>query len=180
MADDYVFVGPYLTMSIGGLTDTVRPAFEVLQKDLEAAGNTAAQAGAKEGAKYAKQNHRFKNRSGELEGSIGWRALVKHGTEPRSEFFATAEHALYIEAGTKPHPIDPKTGNPTGMMWWNDPWPDGILVHAVHVNHPGTWGSNGPPDHFMDRASVPALAETERVLEAGVDAACVRADRALR
>ena len=165
-----------LTMTIEGLDTSVLPAFTTLQLDLENAGAKASQAGAKAGAAYAKQNHKFKNRSGTLEASIGWKKLVDRGTNPASEFFATAEWALFVDEGTKAHPIDPKPGNATGMMWWNDPHPDGPLVHATHVNHPGTWG-NSQPDRFMARASGAAEVVTEQVLEVEVAAACARADR---
>ena len=161
-----------LTLTIDGLDTSVLPAFTALQADLEAAGNTAAQAGAKRGAEHAKQNHRFKNRTGTLEASIGWRKLVEQGTHPSSEFFTGADYAHFFPDGTKPHSIDPRPGNPTGAMWWNDPYPDGELVHAVHVNHPGT-----APDPYMYQATYAAEAETERVLEREVAVACAKADR---
>ena len=164
-----------LTMTIEGVETTVLSGLTLLQLDLEAAGNTAAQAGAKAGAEYARQHHKFKTRSGKLESSIGWRALVKDGPSPLSEFFADAAHALYVEEDTKPHPIDPKPGNRTGMMWWNDPWPDGPLVHATHVNHPGTTG-----EHFMATAARAADATTQVILEVGVDVACAKASHFLR
>jgi hypothetical protein len=164
-----------LTLTIEGLVENVLPAFALLQLDLEKGASEAANAGAKVGAEHAKTNHRFKNKTGKLESSIGWRSLVVRGTNPSAEFFADTPYANIVAKGSKPHPIDPKPGNPTGLLWWNDPWPDGDLVHAHHVDHPGT-----APDPFMDDAAKAAEAETELVLEAHTKVACARADRALR
>ncbi len=170
MAEDYKFVGPYLTMSIEGLHDTVLPGLTILQLDVEAAGNKAVKAGAKKGAEHAKANHKFKNQSGKLESTIGWRALVTTGANPMAEFFADAPYANLVNDGSKPHPIDPRPGNRTGMLWWNDPKPDGPLVGRIHVDHPGFKG-----DPFMTQAKYAAEDETQRVLEEEVDLACAKA-----
>lgn len=70
----------------------------------------------------------FKSRTGQLEDSISWRPL--HGA--RAEVFANAEHAPFVEFGTKPHTIIPRHRKalkiPTGT---------GYILRRK-VNHPGS------------------------------------------
>jgi len=76
----------------------------------------------------AKGTTRFEDHTGALRKSIGF---VMAG-DYAGQFKATAPHALFVEAGTKPHPIVPVRASRLRFMV------RGQWVTARRVEHPGT------------------------------------------
>ena len=102
------------------------------------------------GANTARSDHRFKNRTGELERSIGWRIVRETERGGEGEFFANAEHASFVDGGTRPHEIRPRRA-PALRFQIN-----GVWISTQLVRHPGT-----RPEGFMGNA----LIEAERQME---------------
>jgi len=91
---------------------------------------------------YIQQGRAFTNRTGHLGQSIGWRPT---GNES-AEVYANAGYAAYVEFGTRPHVIRPKSGRKALKI----PVAGGggyILRRAV--NHPG---SKPYPFFYVDQS----------------------------
>lgn len=83
-------------------------------------------------AEYARENHRFTSRSGNLERAVDTR-FSNHGLV--GTVFLNKNRAPYgpfVHEGTPPHEIVPKTRKALRWVGGND------FVFAKHVNHPGT------------------------------------------
>lgn len=76
-----------------------------------------------------KSGRSFTPRTGQLEQSINWR-----GTDDGAVVYAEAEHAPFIEYGTRAHVIRPKPGR-KALRWFPA---GGGVAFAREVNHPGT------------------------------------------
>lgn len=83
-------------------------------------------------AEYARENHRFTSRSGNLERAVDTR-FSNHGLV--GTVFLNKNRAPYgpfVHAGTKPHTITPK--NRRALRWVSG----NRFIFAKQVNHPGT------------------------------------------
>ena len=99
-------------------------------------------------ARNARESSLFKNRSGETRGTI-----------QSNEFGAYGEvrmggAAVFLESGTKPHVILPKTGNLLRFVM------AGQVIFARKVNHPGT-----QPRPVMKNAAAAGGQALERGIE---------------
>lgn len=79
--------------------------------------------------KTIRSGRSFMPRTGQLEQSINWRP-----TERGALVFAGAEHAPYMEYGTRAHVIRPKPGR-KALRWFPA---GGGVAFGRKVNHPGT------------------------------------------
>jgi HK97 gp10 family phage protein len=79
----------------------------------------------------AEMEARVPVRSGNLRASLGVRVHAHSVTIGPDE--VKAPYAKYVEFGTKPHVIKPKT--PDGVLRWSN---GGQVFYAKKVNHPGT------------------------------------------
>lgn len=71
----------------------------------------------------------FTPRTGQLEQSVGWRPTGETSTR----VYAHAEHAPYVEHGTRPHVIRPRAGRKALRFFVG-----GKSLIRGEVNHPGT------------------------------------------
>ncbi len=129
--------------------------FHELPRQLEIYLGQAMRQGAEEAAGYARQNHGYTDRTGALTNSIGHDGPFGSfaGGDLRAEVSAGADHALYVEKGTKPHKIRPRFRSALR-------WPvEGGFMFAKEVNHPGT-----EPVLFLEHA----VEVTEKRLEAEI------------
>lgn len=97
---------------------------------------------AEDGADYARGNHSYTDRTGDLTGSIQWRPVSASAGQITTEIIAGGSKAPYariIEEGSKPHKI---RGNPLVFTAKS-----GDLVFCREVDHPGT-----RPYGFMGQA----------------------------
>ena len=155
----------YVTVTLGEDLDTVRGMFDEAQRELVAGSKVAVRRAVDVGEKAARSNHRFQNRTGELEASTKGRVTKETADGAEGVVEATAPHAVFVHDGTKPHEIRPRRKK--GALRWEGA--DGVRF-AQRVSHPGT-----SPDPFIDDAAPVVEAELER---AGEDA-CERAAQAL-
>lgn len=146
----------------------------------------AVSKGVEEGAQEARQNHPFKNRTGDLERSIvgrltGNRTSVgasRGNNVPRDsdesldggvdgaqfgEIVADMPYASFVENGTRPHLIVPKKGR---WLAWENPDAQGDWHFARRVNHPGS-----RPYPFMGPAYLKCERVMVREIELGVELA---------
>lgn len=105
---------------------------------------------------HAKATHKFKDRTGELRGSIirGQRSTWVHFIK------ATAKHAKFVEGGTKPHEIVARRRQSLRFVM------HGEVVFRKRVHHPGTKAT-----HFMDDAAT----EGARYLDWNLEPAIAKA-----
>ena len=82
---------------------------------------------------FNRATHEYIDRTGELTNSVHREGL---------SLVASAEHASWVEEGTKAHPIDPVNAR---VLHWVD---GGAHHFAHHVDHPG-----GKPYPFMQPAA---------------------------
>lgn len=120
---------------------------------------------ATEGASEARDRHRFKNQSGDLERSIqaivrGWSGDTFHAV-----IRASVPYASYVEEGTRPHLIEARRAQALRFIDAN-----GDLRFARIVRHPGTQALP-----FMGLAYLKA----ERVLIREIESAVADAGRRL-
>jgi len=108
------------------------------------------------GANVARSDHRFKNRTGKLEGSIGWRIVKETERGGSGEFYANAKYASFVDGGTRPHEIRPRRA-PALRFRVN-----GVWVTTQLVRHPGT-----RPEGFMGNALLAATREMELEIRKG-------------
>lgn len=80
-------------------------------------------------------------RSGELRDSIGHTPARAVGTQARTEVFARAKHAIYVELGSRPHEIRPRRAKALRFTIGTR------VVFAKRVWHPGT-----APTRFLSGA----------------------------
>lgn len=136
------------------VSDVMRAAAEADRQLSDDVRRSVAKA-CDEGADEARTIHRWKNRTGQLEGSIRSRVEVSTPGGAEGVIEATAPHASYLEEGTPPHVIEARHAD---MLHWVD---EGGEHHfRVRVNHPGT-----SPSPFMG----PAAQKAERVVEREVE-----------
>jgi hypothetical protein len=117
-----------------------------------------------EGAQEARTTHQYKDRTGALTASIEGNVLVSTPGAALGEIRARKRYASFVEEGTPPHEIRPRSGQ---ALRFNV---GGRTVFARSVNHPGT-----KADGFMGRA----YQKAERVIEARVDLGVARAKKIL-
>jgi hypothetical protein len=118
-----------------------------------------------EGAEEARRVHVYKDRSGELTGSIRGYVQVSTPGGAVGVIEATAKHASMVEAGTAPHEIRPRSSG--GALRFEV---GGQEVFRRVVYHPGT-----QPHPFMG----PAAQKAERVLQRDIEVGIQRASRIL-
>ncbi len=143
-----------------------RKGWAAMQHDLVDTARNSADEGAKAGAEYARNNHAWQNRTGNLQDSI--RAVTGIPTERggKAMFEAGAKYASFLEEGTRPHVIRPKNKKALAFYWENE----GIDFVGPYVNHPGT-----DPMPYMG----PAYLKAERVIIARILAGIPEAQRVL-
>lgn len=113
------------------------------------AAKAAAETYTEETLDWIRMGRSFTTRTGQLEQSIGWRPEGKGAV-----VYASAEHALYIEEGTRgPYPIRPRNRKALRI-----PVPGGGYLFRKLVNHPGI---QAKPFFFADFA-----AREERMMDA--------------
>lgn len=144
-----------ITVDTGELEDRALALGEECERLLSAGVVNGVRVAVESGAAYAKANHVWKSRTGELEGSTVGRMDVVTQNGAAGTIEATAKHASYMERGTPPHVIRPKEGEgfvgplPKGqsrrkkddigthraaLRWVQD----GQTRFAAVVHHPGT------------------------------------------
>lgn len=145
--------------------------------ELVDASKRAVLTGIMTGAGTARTQHRFKNRSGDLERSIGYRVIAETDRGARGEFFANASYASFVDAGTAPHMIYAKAArgfvgplprgqsrsrkaSASGRLTFR--LSDGTWVSTPVVRHPGT-----RPEGFMGNAVLACEREMELELRKG-------------
>jgi hypothetical protein len=111
---------------------------------------------------HAKATDTFKDRSGKLRSSIqrGQKSTWAHFVSAGS---GGAKYALWIEAGSKPHPIVARRAN---FLRYEQ---GGVVKFRKRVFHPGT-----KPARFMQSARNASEALAEQYLESGINAAIRR------
>ena len=126
------------------------PLLRAPGETLDRATRKAAKAGAEEYTElvldYIGAGRAFGRGTGQLEQSISWRP-VRDGV---AEVSANAEHAPFVEYGTKAHVIRPKAGRSALKI----PMPGGGYILRSKVNHPG---SKAYPFFYADRTHRKAL-----------------------
>lgn len=100
----------------------------VLERIAPMVANVAAEQWVEETLDWIASGRSFVSRTGQLEQSIGW---APSGTG--AEVYANAEHARYVEEGTKPHAIEPKARKALKVMM-----PGGGYILRKMVDHPGS------------------------------------------
>lgn len=145
---------------IADLTE-FRAAAARTQNELVRAAYDAARAGAEAGRDEAKRVGRFEDQSGRLRGTIAARHADLTEGGGVWEIVAPAPYALFVEGGTRPHPIVARTGPALSFYWKRE----GRWFHGRRVNHPGT-----RPYPFMG----PAYERAEAVAMARIEAAIAR------
>ena len=129
------------SIKINGLDDLIKDANRVgrdmPQKLRQAmiASTTGVQNAAKK-----KRPGSFKNQTGDLRRSISRRVEGAH----KGVVFTDMKYAPYVEFGTKPHVIRPKTKKMLAFRV------GGKMVFARKVNHPGTRAYNYMRDAFEE------------------------------
>lgn len=108
------------------------------------------------GATVARQDHRFKNRTGRLERSIGYRVISETERGAKGEFFADAPYASFVDGGTRPHDIRPRKKSALRFQV------GGKWIITKLVRHPGT-----RPEGFMGNALLAAQREMELEIRKG-------------
>lgn len=111
---------------------------------------------AKVAYRSAKETTLFKDRTGELRGTLD---IVDTGAYTK-RVIARAKHSVFVENGTKAHTILPKNG---GLLRFTI---GGRVVYARRVSHPGT---EARP--FMDNAAQAG----SQAMRVGFDEAVARA-----
>lgn len=100
-----------ITVDTGELEDQLRALGEECERLLSSGVVNGVRTAVESGASYAKANHVWKSRTGELEGSIAGRMDVVTQNGAAGTIEATAKHASYMERGTPAHVIRPKEGH---------------------------------------------------------------------
>lgn len=108
------------------------------------------------GANTARSDHRFVNRTGKLERSIGWRIVKETERGGEGQFYANAPYASFVDGGTRPHEIRPRRA--AALVFFVD----GQKVVTQLVRHPGT-----RPEGFMGNATLAAQREMELEIRKG-------------
>lgn len=85
-----------------------RHAVHRTQSQLHIVMHKGVRDASREGKNRAKQGGRFRNRTGELRGSIKVIKVQRRGKAVWGGYEATAEHASYLEHGTDEHDITPQ------------------------------------------------------------------------
>lgn len=124
------------------------------------------ESGCKEGAALARDSHKFKNRTGELEASIFGQLTGNGDNEQRGEIVAKAKYASFVEEGTRPHVIRGRNGGMLVFQW------QGRTIRVRSVNHPGT---KSLP--FMGQAYIKCEMVAMREIEIGIKQAQEALDR---
>lgn len=122
-----------------------------------AACKQAARVGCEVAERVAKTEHRFVNRTGALEASIGSSPPVPVKGGAIGTVFARRNYASFVDAGTRPHVIRARR-KPFLVFKVN-----GVWVRAKQVNHPGT-----RPEGFMGNAVLKAEPYMNAEIEKGV------------
>lgn len=144
-----------ITVETGELEDTIFSLGETCERLLSAGVVNGVKEAVDSGAAYARANHQWTSRTGELEGSIAGRMDVVTQNGAAGTIEAMAKHASYMERGTPPHVIRPKEGegfvgplqrgqsrrkkddigtHRVALRWVQD----GQVRFASVVHHPGT------------------------------------------
>lgn len=144
-----------ITVDTGALEDEATALGERCERMLSAACVNGVRTAVEAGASYARANHAWRSRSGELEGSIAGRVETTTANGAAGVIEALAKHASYLEKGTPPHLIRPKEGHGfegplqkgqsrrkkddigthrVALRWVQD----GKTRFAAVVHHPGT------------------------------------------
>lgn len=93
-------------------------------------------------------------RTGEYQASIGMEQ-----TGPMSfTVFAAAPHAKFVEYGTAPHIITPKTGR---VLHWQEEGEDAFATYVLHPGTAGQWVIHTAKKEYMDKV-VEAIREGVR------------------
>ena len=98
-----------------------------VQQGLETAVMHACQVGANEAKRGA-----FKDQSGAMRKRIHWRLIASSLAEATGEFASPVEYSSFVEDGTKPHVIRPRSGKFLRFKG------SGGMVYARSVRHPGS------------------------------------------
>lgn len=134
----------------------------------------------REAVRVAKNEHRFKNQSGDLEKSIGGEVITSQQGGAEGVVYAKSEHASFVEEDTTAHIIMPKaargtmgplpegqtrrkrgTGGPRAMLAWEGSGGQGDWHFARIVHHPGTTGQPfmGPAQQKAERVAIRVIEE---------------------
>lgn len=142
----------------------LRGTFEEADRALVKGARDAVLDAAKVGETKAKAGHKYTDRNNDLTNSIKGR--VDRNTDRGAEGVveATAEHAVFVHGGTRPHIIEPRKAKALRFEQ------DGAIRFAQRVQHPGTTA-----DPFIDKTEPAVDAELER----GGERACDRAAQIL-
>lgn len=132
---------PAFSIKINGLDDLIKDANRVGKgmpnklKQAMVVATTSVQNDAKK-----KRVGSFKNQTGDLRRSISRRVEGAH----KGIVFTDMKYAPFVEFGTKPHVIRPKTKKMLAFKI------GGKMVFARKVNHPGTRAYNYMKDAFEE------------------------------
>lgn len=143
------------------LAKAMQKAPDTVQRNMRLAMRTSL----KEVQTKARQGHRFKTKSGDLERDV--RTELLRDWPPEGRVFLAAEvtrvtegkwagtsYGLFVHEGTKPHDIFPRK-----KKWLR--WAVGDrFVFAKHVKHPGT-----KPDQFIYEAGLKSRAQINAIFD---------------
>jgi hypothetical protein len=168
-----------LFIELEGLDDFERALTEA-DRALSNGVHTGVARAVDDGAREAREAHRFKNQTGTLEGSIAGYVITSAPGGAEGVIKADAPYASFVDAGTAPHLIYPKAGQDFvgplpkgqsrrrgaggGLLTFIGSDGHWVSVHVVH--HPGT-----PVDGFFCRAYLKAERVVLREIEIGVEKA---------
>ena len=122
-----------ITVDTGELEDQAMALGEQCERLLSAGCVNGVRVAVEAGASYARANHAWQNRTGALTASIDSRMDVVTANGAIGTIEATAKHASYMERGTPPHRIEPRSADGVLVFQVN-----GRTVFAKSVAHPGT------------------------------------------
>jgi hypothetical protein len=124
---------PHVTVDLTGFRELAGQTQALLVNLCQVAADAGSEAGAAE-AKGKPQSW-FKDRTGATRRSIVATPSTWIGRTAWGDYRATTPWALFLEEGTKPHPIDARRV-PNLIFWWAL---KSVLFIGPHVNHPGSY-----------------------------------------
>lgn len=136
----------------------VEAACHEYEKQLVRVVHQAVESAVEAGVREATTRRRYQDRTGMLTQTAEGRVLIRLADGAVGEMRWPRRYASYVDAGTRPHPIDARR-KPNLVFYW--PKIGGVFV-GKHVNHPGT-----RPTGFAGLAYLKAEAVLTAEIEGG-------------
>lgn len=175
-----------LNLKIDVATNALRAKFKQIKLNANAALKSALHDSAQAVCKRAKTNHRFKNRTGNLERNIKSRARMDRGGGVAQVYVSNskAPYAKYVHFGTRAHTI--KARNARFLKFdWITPAGEKSTFIGKSVHNPGIGHryraykqDDKMPDDFIYRANRQMRKEVDRIFKEHLRMALARVDNA--